>query len=90
LVLGLLACCPAATGAADLLPGRLFHTPAQRAELDRLRAAETGPTRPAAPRLARPRSAPERSPELSGFVLRSDGRDSFWLTPGTVAIPAPR
>lgn len=66
--------------AEDLLPGRLFHTPQERAALDGHRAVRAAVVQ-RAPRgrpLAQPIS-PERSPELSGFVLRSDGLNSYWL-----------
>ena len=66
--------------AADPLSGRLFHTPAERAAMDH-------PLTPRQPHPAHPPPAPVRagepvqsSPRLSGFVLRSDGRDSFWLS----------
>jgi hypothetical protein len=70
-----------ADGAAppDPLNGRLFHTPAERAALDRAdRAAAPAIPRPPARPLRRPA---EQDPALSGFVLRSDGHDSYWIAP---------
>ena len=71
--------------ADDLLPGRLFHTPAERAALDRAAMPVSHPAvRPVEPRVTEPASADSR--RLTGFVLRSDGRDSYWIAP---AAPAP-
>ena len=73
------------THADDFLPGRLFHTPAERAALDRATVPASRPAvRPAPARGSAPASAD--SARLSGFVLRSDGHDSYWLAP---AAPAP-
>ncbi|MDE3011880.1 MAG: hypothetical protein KGI67_13420 [Pseudomonadota bacterium] len=73
----------------DPLPGRLFHTAAERAGLDRESAASA-----AAPRWRQPTPRPlpraqpaERSDQLSGFVLRSDGHDSYWLQGAGAAAP---
>ena len=54
--------------------GTLFHSAEERARLDSLRRGEPAmPTTPAAP--------PPRVhvPEVTGFVKRSDGRDTVWL-----------
>lgn len=55
--------------AAD--PGRLFYTPAQRAELEAARAGSVSPTD----------QAPESAPPLrfDGIVMRSDGRSTSWV-----------
>jgi hypothetical protein len=66
--------------AEDLLPGRLFHTPAERAALDRVALPPSHPAaRPVQSRVSEP-AGPD-STRLSGFVLRSDGRDSYWIAP---------
>lgn len=49
----------------------LFHTAEERSRLDRLRRGE--PMEPA-------RAAePQRKPAVTGFVKRSDGRDTVWI-----------
>ena len=58
-----------AAAAEDL--GTLFHTPQERARLDRLRRGE-----PAADTAA---AAARRAPAVTGFVKRSDGRDTVWI-----------
>lgn len=79
LLLGLLQ---AGSGASELLadplPGRLFHSAADRAAIDRSERHTPAPAASSRPR-ARPPQAPEHSSRLSGFVLRSDGHDSYWL-----------
>ena len=59
-----------ASGAAAELR-TLFHTPEERARLDRLRRGDPVEAR-AAPR------APH-VPAVTGFVKRSDGRNTVWL-----------
>ena len=49
----------------------LFHSPEERARLDRLRRGEPAE----APAAARP----PRVPAVTGYVKRSDGRDTVWL-----------
>jgi hypothetical protein len=66
-----------ASGAMEL--GTLFHSPAERADLEKLRRGQAGQalaTGPVAPR-----------PEVTGFVRRSDGRHTVWIdgVPVTVA-----
>jgi hypothetical protein len=51
--------------------GTLFHTPEERARLDRLRRGE-----PESPALASARSG---APQITGFVKRSDGRHTVWI-----------
>ena len=68
-----------AAGAADL--GTLFHTPEERARLDRLRRGEA---------VGLPGSAePERPRELTGFVKRSDGRHTVWIDGSPVQVSRP-
>jgi hypothetical protein len=69
----LLMACPAA-GAAEL--GTLFHTPEERARLEKLRRGEA--LEPA------PTHVPAR-PEVTGFVRRSDGRNTVWIN--GIAVP---
>lgn len=72
----LLGACGAAAAADDL--GVLFHTPEERARLDRLRRGEATET------AAGPVAA---KPEITGYVRRSDGRSTVWINgvPVTVA-----
>ena len=69
---------PAAPAAADDL-GTLFHSPEERARLDRQRRGE--PQEPPATKRA--------PPVVTGFVQRSDGRNTVWIDgrPGPVASP---
>lgn len=73
----------------DPLPGRLFHSAAERADLDRGSARSAAPQRAQLPTPRQPpRAQPaERSDQLSGFVLRSDGHDSYWLQGAGTAAP---
>lgn len=74
-LLAALACAASlAAGAADL--GTLFHSPEERARLDRLRRGE-----PASPTAANP--AARR--EITGFVKRSDGRGTAFID----GVPVP-
>ena len=82
LALVLLAVCIPA-GAAEL--GRLFHTPAEREQLDRLRRGE--PERPAAAAAIEPRT---QAPEVTGFVKRSDGRNTVWIDGRPVTTSNPK
>ena len=74
LLVALLAA-PAVAATEDL--GVLFHTPAERARLDKLRRGE--PSESAGPVAAKP--------EVTGYVRRSDGRSTIWINgvPVTVA-----
>ena len=54
----------------------LFHTPEERARLDRLRRGEP----PEASHAER------RAPQVTGFVKRSDGRDTVWIDGRPVAM----
>ena len=64
----LAAAAPAARAAEDL--GTLFFTPQERAALDRLRRGEPE-ARVAGPRVARH--------SVTGFVRRSDERNTVWI-----------
>ena len=59
----------AADGPAELRT--LFHSAAEREQLDRVRRGE-----PAEESAARPKRGPAA---VTGFVRRSDGRDTVWL-----------
>ena len=50
----------------------LFHSPEERARLDRMRRGEPAEMQAAAPR-------PHHAPVVTGYVKRSDGRDTVWL-----------
>lgn len=58
--------------AAEL--GTLFHSAEERARLDRVRRGE-----PATPQAAPTESLPPSTPEVTGFVRRSDGRNTVWI-----------
>lgn len=67
----------AGAGAQDL--GTLFHSPEERARLERLRRGE------APARLAVPRAGAE----LTGFVKRSDGRNTVWIDGVPLPVAGP-
>jgi hypothetical protein len=56
--------------AVDL--GRLFYTPAQRAELEAARARNVTQATPAAPAVAQPQ-------RFDGVIIRSDGTSTRWV-----------
>lgn len=62
-----LAC--AIASAAEL--GTLFSTPEERDRLDRLRRGEPAPSAASHPGSS--------TPQVTGFVKRSDGRDTVWI-----------
>lgn len=62
--------------AAEL--GTLFHTPEERARLDRLRRGEPPES------VAGPAREP-RTPAVTGYVRRSDGRNTVWVDGTPVA-----
>lgn len=68
--------------AAD--PGRLFYTPAQRAQLEAARASNAPPATRSEPRSASPL-------RFDGIVIRSDGRSVSWVNgqprSGTSGVP---
>ena len=59
--------------AAQDLPGRLFYTPAQRAQLEAARARNVTQARQAAPDAAPP------VVRFDGMVIRSDGSSTRWV-----------
>lgn len=71
----------AVAGAAEL--ATLFHTADERGQLDRMRRGD-----PAVPGLA----VPERryAPEVTGFVKRSDGRNTVWIDGRALATSNPK
>lgn len=69
-----LAC--AIASAAEL--GTLFSTPEERDRLDRLRRGE--------PPVAAATREASRSPQVTGFVKRSDGRNTVWIDGVPVAV----
>jgi len=58
------------------LPGRLFYTPAQRAQLEDARARNVAPTGPGQQASSARAPAPLR---YDGVVIRSDGRTTRWV-----------
>lgn len=75
----LLLCAAAAAHGAEL--GTLFHTPEERARLDRLRRGEQPAAVAGEPAAAR---------ELTGYVKRSDGLATVWIDGVPVQVPASR
>jgi len=71
-----LAAAPAAL-AAEVSLGTLFHTPEERARLDRMRRGE--PEQAAAP-------TPGGRSVVTGFVKRSDGRNTVWIDGSPVTV----
>jgi hypothetical protein len=76
LALGLALFAPAAWS-AEL--GTLFHTPEERARLDRLRRGEPDVVHTA-------RSVPH---VITGYVKRSDGRATIWIDGRPLAVTTP-
>lgn len=73
--------------AEEILPesfGRLFHTPAQRQQLD-ARPVRRTPLREAKP-AAEP-APPRAVVRIDGILRRSDGRDSVWLNGELQPVP---
>ncbi|MGQ0522813.1 MAG: hypothetical protein ACT4P8_04015 [Betaproteobacteria bacterium] len=73
--LGLFVAATANLGAAEPL-GRLFYTPAQRSQLDTLRAQKN--VAPPAQEAKEPAAAPEVV-TYGGIVRRSDGKSTVWI-----------
>ena len=71
-------------GAQDL--GTLFHSPQERARLDRLRRGEPVQSA-AATQYDTP--APAHKPAVTGYVQRSDGRNTIWIDGRPVVVAAP-
>lgn len=80
LAAALLALAATAAGAAQDL-ATLFHTPEERARLDRLRRGDAPPERTVAPR---------SGSEVTGFVQRSDGRSTVWIDGVPLQVANPR
>ncbi|MEO7744001.1 MAG: hypothetical protein ABIR98_13775 [Usitatibacter sp.] len=78
LVAALLAASAGAFAAEDL--GRLFHTPEERARLDKLRRGEPSETV----------GAVAAKPEVTGYVRRSDGRNTVWINGVPITVVGPR
>ena len=82
-LLVLLCMLPSLAPAAEL--GRLFLTPAERAELDRLRHVTSVPTMPTAPSTSTSVSEPAVPPPpsiavtVNGYVARSAGAPTMWI-----------
>ena len=74
LLLAAFAACAGPAAAADEL-GTLFFTPQERAALDRMRRGEPESV---VPRLARH--------SVTGFVRRSDGRNTVWIDGAPIPI----
>ena len=71
--------------------GTLFFSPEERARLDQQRRGELAPPKPAAAATERGRpAAPARPPVLTGYVQRSDGRDTVWINGRPVVTTAPQ
>jgi hypothetical protein len=73
----LLLACASAASAAEIPLGSLFHTPEERARLDRMRRGEAEPER--APE-------PGKSSVVTGFVKRSDGRHTVWIDGSPITV----
>ena len=76
----LVALCTTAP-AADI--GTLFYSPDQRAKMDRLRRGEPVID------IAEASSAAPRRPAVTGYVQRSDGRNTIWIDGRPVFIASP-
>ena len=61
--------------------GRLFYSPAEREQLDRLRRGEPAPDAAA--------SAPGAPHAVTGYVKRSDGRGIVWIDGRPVVVHGP-
>ena len=77
----LLAALCAHAHAADI--GTLFYTPEQRARMDRLRRGEPVVD------IAEAAGVPSRKPTVTGYVQRSDGRNTVWIDGRPVVIASP-
>ncbi|HET9651617.1 MAG TPA: hypothetical protein VFP36_05475 [Usitatibacter sp.] len=77
----------ASLGAAAQQLGTLFQTPEERARLDRLRRGE--PLQSAAAGTTGAAAAPEHRPAITGYVQRSDGRNTVWIDGRPVLVASP-
>jgi hypothetical protein len=73
-----LAACLAATAASAVELGTLFSSAEERDRLDRIRRGE--PANPSAGHEA------SRTPTVTGFVKRSDGRNTVWIDGVAIAV----
>jgi hypothetical protein len=73
-----LAACLGAAAASAAELGTLFTTPDERDRLDRIRRGEA-----AAPGT---NSQAARTPSVTGFVKRSDGRNTVWIDGVAIAV----
>jgi hypothetical protein len=74
----LLMACMAAAAASAAELGTLFSSPEERDRLDRIRRGE--PSTPSATQQA------SRTPTVTGFVKRSDGRNTVWIDGVAIAV----
>lgn len=72
-------------GAQDAL-GRLFFTPAQRAQIDETRRRPAAPE-PAPEAASAPAPLPPQSLSVDGIVRRSDGQATVWVNRKPTAAP---
>ena len=77
LLLAALCLAAAAASAADL--GTLFTTPDERARLDRIRRGDPPPSEGTVP-------ASARAAVVTGYVKRSDGRNTVWIDGSPVSV----
>jgi hypothetical protein len=77
LFLAIAICLIGEANAAEPMLGTLFHSADERAKLDRMRRGEGEPA--AAP-------APGQSSAVTGFVKRSDGRNTVWIDGTPVSV----
>ena len=75
--IAMVLCLAGAANAAELPLGTLFHSADERAKLDRMRRGETEPAAP---------PAPGQSSAVTGFVKRSDGRNTVWIDGTPVSV----
>jgi hypothetical protein len=78
--LAALALALAAPAAQCVELGTLFNTPEERARLDRLRRGEPE---------AGGQTVHAGTPTLTGFVKRSDGRNTLWIDGSPVSVASP-
>lgn len=71
-----LCLCGSGFAAPSDLPGRLFYTPAQRAQLETARARNV--TQRAGPKQDKPANPPAPL-RFDGVVIRSDGKSTRWV-----------
>ena len=64
---------------APLQIGRMFFTPAERAQLDIARMQKKAPASPATAERAEPPPAPPQIVTYGGIVRRSDGKSMLWI-----------